>query len=157
MSKSIILLADLNNPKSLWEQPSWQAFPNYTGPYIIPVEISRPSSFYVPYNQNIPTTSQNYDVYQQILSPQKYEICKNCSSFIFQTKCNCFENREEAGGRVISTFGTIVRSSSFDFYDLKNYDLMGSCPIYRSKSDVFDGNVIAQDIRMSYLNRVGVE
>lgn len=124
---------------------------------------------YVPYSHEVPTTSgicsQNNIIYQQILSPQKYEICKNCSSFIFKTNCNCFENRGDVGKSIgsikkksnqsIPALGTLVKSSSFDFYDLKNYSL-DSRPIYRSKSDVFDG-IIAEDIRMGYLSQAQVE
>lgn len=166
-----ILASDLTNPR-VWDEQSWQDYPNpsinYAGPYIIPVEIQRPN-LYVPYSNDVlPTTSnnssQNY-IYQQILSPQKYEICKNCSSFIFQTNCNCFEKREDFGNLLgsikkksnqsIPVLGTLVKSSSFDFYDLRNYNL-DSRPIYRSKSDVFDG-VIADDIRMGYLSQSQVE
>lgn len=75
------------------------------------------------------------------------------------------ENRGDVGKTIgsikkksnhyIPSLGTLVKSSSFDFYDLRNYDL-DSRPIYRSKSDVFDG-IIAEGIRMGYLSQAQIE
>lgn len=159
-----LFVLDLNNPNSLWDEESWQELPNNTGPYIIPVELPTPN-LYVPYNQEIPDATSGISsqifIYQQILSPQKYEICKKCFSFIYQTNCSCIENLKEVEDSLKKNRNSIakVKSSSFEFYDVKNhlYDDLESHPLYRSKSDVFDGNVIADDIRMGYLSQAQVE